>query len=210
MRVPGAPPPATFSLAHDPSAKVGRIATGGLLGSGPPQKQLPPGAEFVSKAAAKNAKKRAAKKGKEGEGEPAPGGGGSGSGAAAAGPGSAAAAAGSGGGTASSGRAGQAGGAANGAAAAAAVAGLSLGGGGSGGGAGGESEEARQKRVRALQKKLRQIQQLKEKRDAEGGWLRDRGAVEVPAGAGRRGFRVQALVLLRATARGRAPEAAAC
>jgi hypothetical protein len=47
----------TFSLAYDNSSKPGRISqqTG---------KPMPPGAEFVSKAAGKNAKKRANKKAK--------------------------------------------------------------------------------------------------------------------------------------------------
>jgi hypothetical protein len=56
----------TFSLAYDNSSKPGRI----INQTGKP---LPPGAEFVSKAASKNAKKRANKKAKgpgdEDEGE---------------------------------------------------------------------------------------------------------------------------------------------
>jgi hypothetical protein len=123
----------TFSLAYDSSSKPGRISqtTG---------KPMPPGAEFVSKAASKNAKKRANKKakagadgaaGEDGDDEPA---------AAAAGQGSSSSTA-------------------------AEVAGVTeqL----AGASVSGEADAA-QKRVRALQKKLRQIQQLKEKRDAEG------------------------------------------
>jgi hypothetical protein len=52
----------TFSLAYDSSSKPGRITQ--LAGKG-----LPPGAEFVSKAASKNAKKRANKKAKAGDGD---------------------------------------------------------------------------------------------------------------------------------------------
>lgn len=48
----------TFSLAYDNSSKPGRITQQG--------KPMPPGAEFVSKAASKNAKKRANKKAKAG------------------------------------------------------------------------------------------------------------------------------------------------
>jgi hypothetical protein len=47
----------TFSLAYDSSSKPGRITNQA-------GKPLPPGAEFVSKAASKNAKKRANKKAK--------------------------------------------------------------------------------------------------------------------------------------------------
>lgn len=46
-----------FSLAYDSSSKPGRIST-------QTGKPMPPGAEFVSKAASKNAKKRANKKAK--------------------------------------------------------------------------------------------------------------------------------------------------
>ena len=53
-----ATPGANFSLAYDNSSKPGKIGSG--------NKNTTPGAEFVSKAAAKNAKKRAAKKGKAG------------------------------------------------------------------------------------------------------------------------------------------------
>jgi hypothetical protein len=52
----------TFSLAYDSSSKPGRITQ--QAGKG-----LPPGAEFVSKAASKNAKKRANKKAKAGGGD---------------------------------------------------------------------------------------------------------------------------------------------
>lgn len=51
-----------FSLAYDSSSRPGRITNQG-------GKQLPPGADFVSKAASKNAKKRANKKAKAGGGE---------------------------------------------------------------------------------------------------------------------------------------------
>ncbi|WIA28435.1 hypothetical protein OEZ86_010979 [Tetradesmus obliquus] len=131
----------TFSLAYDSSSKPGRISqsTG---------KPMPPGAEFVTKAASKNAKKRANKKAKAGgegaadgaedaEDEPA---------AAAAGQGSSSSAA-----------AGVAG-------VTEQLAGASV----SGAAAAGGDADAAQKRVRALQKKLRQIQQLKERRDTEG------------------------------------------
>jgi hypothetical protein len=49
----------TFSLAYDSSSKPGRI-------SSTTGKPMPPGADFVSKAASKNAKKRANKKAKAG------------------------------------------------------------------------------------------------------------------------------------------------
>lgn len=50
-----------FSLAYDSSSKPGRI-------SSQTGKPMPPGADFVSKAASKNAKKRANKKAKAGSG----------------------------------------------------------------------------------------------------------------------------------------------
>lgn len=49
----------TFSLAYDSSSKPGRINSAA-------GKPMPPGADFVSKAASKNAKKRANKKAKAG------------------------------------------------------------------------------------------------------------------------------------------------
>jgi hypothetical protein len=52
----------TFSLAYDSSSKPGRI-------SSTTGKPMPPGADFVSKAASKNAKKRANKKAKAGGAE---------------------------------------------------------------------------------------------------------------------------------------------
>eukprot|EP00879_Flechtneria_rotunda_P022706 GHRR01023981.1.p1 GENE.GHRR01023981.1~~GHRR01023981.1.p1 ORF type:complete len:618 (+),score=248.82 GHRR01023981.1:243-2096(+) len=128
----------TFSLAYDNSSKPGRITQTG--------KQLPPGADFVSKAAAKNAKKRANKKAKPGgegcvdgqEDDEAQGG------------------------PSTSGSVGID----------AAVAGLNqqmssvdLG--------DADASDAAQKRIRALQKKLRQIQQLKDKRDKEGSAIVD-------------------------------------
>jgi hypothetical protein len=51
-----------FSLAYDSSSKPGRIST-------QTGKPMPPGAEFVSKAASKNAKKRANKKAKAAGGD---------------------------------------------------------------------------------------------------------------------------------------------
>lgn len=139
----GASSGATFSLAYDESSKPGgRIKSGGVAsgGVGPTGKALPPGAEFVSKAAAKNAKKRASKKSK------GPGVDGHEDGGADDAPSS------SGAGAAEE-------------AAATSIAALGL---GSGGGDGGDGGDAITKKLRALQKKLRQIQQLKEKRDAEG------------------------------------------
>lgn len=51
-----------FSLAYDSSSKPGRI-------SSQTGKPMPPGADFVSKAASKNAKKRANKKAKAAGGD---------------------------------------------------------------------------------------------------------------------------------------------
>eukprot|EP00775_Hariotina_reticulata_P012065 gene12064-12206_t len=123
----------TFSLAYDNSSKPGRISqqTG---------KPLPPGADFVSKAAGKNAKKRANKKGKAAAG--------AGDDEADEEQGSAAACG-----------AADADGAAD---VAQQLASVSV------TGVDDDSADAAQKRVRALQKKLRQIQQLKEKQSKEG------------------------------------------
>lgn len=167
----------TFSLAYDSSSKPGRI--GAQAG-----KQLPPGAEFVTKAASKNAKKRANKKAKAAGGgdgsddeqpaqqqQPAP----------AAAPATAGVAAVT---EQVQGRAAMRMESARRACCSAeeqlvccsccscldtraAAASLQMAG-ASVSGAGGDAADAAQKRVRALQKKLRQIQQLKEKRDTEG------------------------------------------
>lgn len=120
-----------FSLAYDNSSRPGRITQQ----SGKP---MPPGAEFVSKAASKNAKKRANKKAKAADGEGDDGNDEQVEQGAA--------------GASSSGNAGAV------AAATEHVSGLSV----------GDGADAAQKRIRALQKKLRQIQQLKERRDKEG------------------------------------------
>lgn len=133
---------ASFSLAFDASDSApGRIKSA-VSGQGP--RGAVPGAEFVSKAASKNAKKRAAKKkagGADSDGESQPQ-------QRPAGGGAAAAAA---------------------KAAAGAVQQLSVS--GSGKPAADDGPEAAEKRVRALQKKLRQIRQLRDKCEKEGAAL---------------------------------------
>ncbi|GLC40839.1 hypothetical protein PLESTM_001117500 [Pleodorina starrii] len=131
-----------FSLARDEDDRPGKIK------AGPGRSSLPPGADFSaaggnSKAASKNAKRRARKKGGAGGGSEDPEGE---AGEADDGPGAPAAVE----------------------QVAAAVASASLQDSQSAGAAAAGDEESRQKRIRALQKKQRQIQELKDKAAAQG------------------------------------------